>query len=460
MEPVKIAYIGGGSKLWARSFMQDLALDPDLTGEVALYDIDIPAAERNQKIGTRIHQKPEARSKFVYTVARTLSEALTGADYVLISILPGTFREMRSDVHEPEAYGVYQSVGDTAGPGGVLRAMRTNPLYEGFAAAIREHCPEAWVLNLTNPMSACVKTLYRVFPEIKAFGCCHEVFHTQDFLCCVLKEATGLDAGRRDIWTDVSGVNHFTWITGARYRDIDLMALLPDFVERHFEEGFNESGPVDDYLTNTFSYANRVKMDLWRRCGALGAAGDRHLVEFVNNSWYLRDPETVRRWKFALTTVDWREANQARQIADSIEMAEGRKEIPLRPSGEELVRILRGLAGLETVVTNVNFPNRGQMPGIPLGSVVETNCVFTHGTVSPVTAPPLPLGALSLVRRASDNIDLVCEGTAERDMDKLFAAFLNQPLCSGLTMEDARALFTKMCRNTRAYLEPYYPGLW
>ena len=456
MRPVKIAYIGGGSKLWARSFMQDLALDPDLNGEVALYDIDLPAAERNRKIGTLIHQKPEARSKFTYTVAETLEKALNGADYVLISILPGTFAEMRSDVHAPEKYGVYQSVGDTAGPGGVLRAMRTNPIYEGFAEAIRAYCPGAWVLNLTNPMSACVKTLYQVFPEIKAFGCCHEVFHTQDFLCCVLREATGIGAGRRDIWTDVSGINHFTWITGARYRGTDIMALLPEFVERHFEEGFNESGPVDEYLTNTFAYANRVKMDMWRRYGALGAAGDRHLAEFMDNTWYLRDPETVRRWKFALTTVDWREANQARQIAESVEMSEGRREIPLKPSGEELVRILRGLAGLETVVTNVNLPNRGQMPGIPLGSIVETNCVFTHGTVSPVAAPPLPLGALSLVRRCSDNVDLTCQGTLERDKDKLFTAFLNQPLCSTLTLTDAKSLFTEMCQNTKKYLQPYY----
>ncbi len=306
---------------------------------------------------------------------------------------------MRSDVHEPEKYGVFQSVGDTAGPGGVLRAMRTNPIYEGFANAVRERCPKAWVLNLTNPMSACVKALYQTFPEIKAFGCCHEVFHAQDFLCRVLREATGIDVCRRDIWTDVSGVNHFTWITGAKYKNIDIMALLPDFVEKHFEEGYNVSGPNDACLTDTFSCANRVKMDLWKRYGALGAAGDRHLAEFVNNTWYLKDPETVKKWKFGLTTVDWREANQARKIAESVEMAEGRTEIPLAPSGEELVRILRGLAGLETVVTNVNMPNRGQMPGIPLGSVVETNCVFTHDTAAPVAAPRLPLGALELVRR-------------------------------------------------------------
>ena len=179
----------------------------------------------------------------------------------------------------------------------------------------------------------------------------------------------------------------------------------------------------------------------------------------MNNGWYLRDPETVAGWKFGLTTVDWREANQARQIAESIEMAEGRREIPLRPSGEELVRLLRGILGLEEVVSNVNMPNRGQMPGLPLGSIVETNCVFTHDTVAPVAAPPLPAGALALVRRCSDNVDLLCEGTAERDMGKLFAAFVNQPLCSTLSLGDARELFAEMCRATREYLSPYYPDL-
>ncbi len=459
MRQIKIAYIGGGSKLWARSFMQDLALDPDLNGEVALYDIDIPAAQRNQIIGTRIHRKPEARSRFVYTVAQRLEDALQGADFVLMSILPGTFREMRSDVHEPERYGVYQSVGDTAGPGGVLRAMRTLPIYEGFARAIRDNCPGAWVLNLTNPMSACVKVLYQVFPEIKAFGCCHEVFHAQDLLCDVLREATGIDVGRREIYTDASGINHFTWITDAHYRDIDIMALLPDFVEKYYESGYCRDGDTERYKRDTFSYANRVKMDLWRRCGALGAAGDRHLAEFVNNTWYMRDPEMVERWKFALTTVDFREARQERQIADSIAMAEGTMDVPLARSGEELVRLMRGILSLETVVSNVNMPNHGQMPGLPEGSIVETNCVFTHDRVVPVVSRPLPSAALALVRRANDNVDLTCEGIAERDMDKLFAAFANQPLCSTLSLGDARELFTRMCRNTREYLDPYFK-LW
>ena len=455
MKNIKIAYIGGGSKLWARSFMQDLALAKGICGEVSLYDIDRESAVRNQKIATRIHERKEAVSRFVYTVADSLGECLTGADFVLISILPGTFQQMRSDVHTPEKYGIYQSVGDTVGPGGILRAMRTVPIYEGFAKAIAEHCPDAWVLNLTNPMSACVKALYDAFPGIKAFGCCHEVFHTQDFLCCVLKELRGIQVKRADIYTDASGINHFTWITQARYGDIDLLALLPEFMERFYESGYYENGPHDAWKTNTFAYGNRVKMALYRRYGALAAAGDRHLVEFVNSNWFLKDPETVKKWHFGLTTVDYREENQAKQIADSIAMAEGSMDIPLAPSGEELVSLLQAILGLKTVVSNVNMPNRGQMPGLPMGAIVETNCVFTNGMVKPVTASPLPAGALALVQRSCAGIELTCEGIRERNMDKLLAAFMDQPLCSALTWEQGKALFREMCENTKEYLQDY-----
>ena len=133
---VNIAYIGGGSKEWARVFMSDLALTEGLGGEMRLYDIDLPAAERNRAIGGHIDRDPKTRSVFQYKVCPSIDQALAGADFVIISILPGTFREMRSDVHAPEKYGVYQSVGDTAGPGGVLRAMRTVPIYEFFALSL------------------------------------------------------------------------------------------------------------------------------------------------------------------------------------------------------------------------------------------------------------------------------------------------------------------------------------
>lgn len=454
---IKICYIGGGSKMWARVFMSDLAVAEGLSGELALYDIDKPAAERNAKIGGFINADPRTKSKFDYVVYDALDGALDGADFVVISILPATFKEMRSDVHAPEKYGIFQSVGDTVGPGGVLRAMRTVPLYEGFAEKIKQICPEAWVINFTNPMSICTKTLYDVFPQIKAFGCCHEVFHAQEFLCCVLKELKGIKATRSDIYTDASGINHFTWITEAKYGDLDILSLLPEFDEKFMKAGYYEKeGARFGFLTDPFAYGNAVKMDLFKKYGALAAAGDRHLVEFLNNNWYLKDPETVKEWKFNLTSVDWRENDQRARVAETVEMAAGRKKFEVVKSDEIAVDLMKAVMGFSTIVSNVNMPNRGQMPQMPLGSIVETNCVFSNGQVKPVTANPLPLAALNLVRYNCANIDCVYEGIKERDLNKIYQAFAAQPLCSSLTREQSFALFKEMCFNTREYLDEYF----
>lgn len=457
MKTIKIAYIGGGSKQWARVFMNDLALAEGLGGEIGLYDIDREAAVRNQKIGGRINEHPNTISNFQYVVYDSAEDVLKDADFVVMSILPGTFEEMRSDVHAPERYGIFQSVGDTAGPGGVLRAMRTVPIYQEYAAKIREICPNAWVINFTNPMSICVKALYDTFPDIKAFGCCHEVFHTQDFLCCVLAEELGIEKpNRKEIYTDVSGINHFTWITKAQYGDVDIMRLLPLFMEKHYEEGFYEHGDKNQYKTDTFAYANRVKMNLYRTFGALGAAGDRHLVEFMNNRWYLADKETIDYWKFALTTVDFRIRQMEERIAESIAMEEGSKAVEVKKSDEEAVELMKALLGFETRVSNVNMPNRGQMKDMPFGAIVETNAVFSNDSVNPVTAAPLPTAVKNLVLRGLYNIEDCYEGIKERDFGRIFTSFINQPLCANLSKEQAYELFCEMAVNTRAYLDDFY----
>ena len=147
IKEINIAYIGGGSRGWAWTFMTDLALEKNLSGTVRLYDIDHKAAKINQKIATDLDQDPRCRSHFKYTAVSSLKEALKDADFVVISILPGTFDEMESDVHTPEKYGIYQSVGDTAGPGGYIRGLRTVPMFVEIAKAVREYAPQAWVIN-------------------------------------------------------------------------------------------------------------------------------------------------------------------------------------------------------------------------------------------------------------------------------------------------------------------------
>jgi len=452
LEDIKIAYIGGGSRGWAWKLMTDLALEKDLKGTVRLYDIDYEAAKNNEIIGNKISNKPEVPGKWNYIAVKTLDEALYGADLVVISILPGTFKEMYSDVHTPEKYGIYQSVGDTTGPGGLIRGLRTVPMYVEFAEGIKKNCPDAWVINYTNPMAICLKTLYEVFPKIKAFGCCHEVFGTQELLADVVRHYLGEDIkiSRRDIKVNVIGINHFTWFDKASYKTIDIFPLYDRFVGEYYEEGYErEKGRWErDY----FASANRVKFDLFRRFGFIGAAGDRHLAEFIPYV-YLTDRETVKKWKFSLTPVDWRIKNRERLIELSKEFASGQKDIPLIPSGEEGVMQMRAIFGLDTFVTNVNLPNRGQISNLPIGAIVETNAVFTRDDVRPVYAGELPPDLASIMIRHINNQELIVKSVLEKDLNIARRAFLNDPAIERLSVDKAKELFDEMIDNTKEYLQ-------
>ncbi|MDR2111416.1 MAG: alpha-glucosidase/alpha-galactosidase, partial [Spirochaetaceae bacterium] len=266
LDGIKICYIGGGSRNWAWVLIQDLAFEKEFAGTIHLYDLKESAARDNEIIGNRVMAENNDR-RWIFKANPSLEDALTGSDFVFISILPGDFEEMAVDVHEPEKYGIYQSVGDTVGPGGLMRALRTIPQFREIARAIKTWAPGAWVLNYTNPMSICTRTLYREFPEIKAFGCCHEVFNTQKLLRTVLEEA-GLvppgTVGREEIKTRVLGINHFTWIDRASWRNIDIFPYYAEFAKKYAAAGFEAPGEKN-WQNDYFSSAERVKLDLFLR---------------------------------------------------------------------------------------------------------------------------------------------------------------------------------------------------
>ena len=454
VENLKIAYIGGGSRGWAWGLMSDRASAEDISGDVYLYDIDYEAASHNEIIGNKFNSCEGAKSKWNYHASKTAGEALTDADFVIISILPGTFDEMHSDVHTPEKYGIYQSVGDTSGPGGIVRAMRTIPMYEEIAENIKKYCPKAWVINYTNPMTLCVKTLYRVFPEIKAFGCCHEVFGTQKVLQCALKEICGIEVeDRSEIKVNPISVNHFTWLTKATYRNIDVFPVYAEFAKKYAETGYTEHLD-NNWMNNVFACCDKVKLDLFLRYGYIAAAGDRHLAEFCEGKWYLKDPETVKRWGFGLTTVDWRKNNLKERLEKSRQYISGEKEIQIDNTGEEGVEQIRALLGLSTLVTNVNIPNEGQIPNLPIGAVVETNAVFASDRVTPVMAGEVPRAIYPLVSRICTEQEEVSDAIANRDLGRIFNVFANDPLVT-CSYDDAKKLFKEMVENTKEYLKDY-----
>lgn len=451
---VRIAYIGGGSRGWAWTFMTDLALEPSLGGTIRLYDIDENAAKANETIGNHLSGRPEAVGKWRYETKKSLREALDGADFVVISILPGTFDEMAVDVHMPERLGIYQSVGDTAGPGGMMRALRTIPMFVEIAEAIKAYAPQAWVINYTNPMSLCVKTLYRVFPQIKAFGCCHEVFGTQKVLKGIAEKELGAgEIDRRDVHVNVLGINHFTWFDYASYKGIDLFPVYRDYIETHFEEGFEE--PDKNWANSTFDCAHRVKFDLFKRYGLIAAAGDRHLAEFMPGDEYLRDPETVAAWKFGLTTVQWRKEDLKARLEKSRRLLSGEEEVKLEPTGEEGILLIKALCGLGQVVSNVNILNTGlQIPNLPAHAVVETNAVFDRNSIRPLVAGELPDAVRGLILPHVKNHERILTAALTCDRGLVLEAFMSDPQITGkkCSEKEVRALVDDMLEGTRAYL--------
>ncbi len=450
VEDIKIAYIGGGSRGWAWGLMSDLVSAEDISGEVALYDIDFDAAKANEIIGNKFNSAEGAKSVWNYKAVPTLKEALTGANFVVISILPGTLDEMESDVHTPEKYGIYQPVGDTTGPGGIVRAMRTIPMFEVIGEAIKDYAPDAWVINYTNPMTLCVKTLYRVFPEIKAFGCCHEVFGTQKYLAKAVKEFIGDEVSREEIKVNPVSVNHFTWLTEAKYKNYDLFPIYEKMCEKYGDEGYGEITD-DNWMNKAFSSGEKVKMDLFRKFGYIAAAGDRHLAEFCEGNWYLGSPERAHEMRFTLTTVDFRKGELKKRLEQSAKLVSGEAEVKLANTGEEGVSQIRALLGLHDLVTNVNIPNRGQIPNLPIGAVVETNAVFRADSLNPVFSGNIPTSIYPLVSRICYQQEAVSEAIANRDLDAVYAVFVNDPLVT-CGMDDAKRLFDEMVENTKKYL--------
>lgn len=446
---IEIAYIGGGSRGWAWTFMTDLALEEQMSGTIRLYDINHEAAHHNEIIGNRVSKQKEALGKWNYVTKNTLEEALTGADFVVISILPKTFDEMEIDVHLPERLGVYQSVGDTAGPGGMIRAMRTIPMFLELAEAIREYCPKAWVINYTNPMSLCIKTLYHAFPEIKAFGCCHEVFGTQKVLAGIASQELGIDKiDREEIKVNVLGINHFTWFDYASYKGVDLFPIYHRYIQEHFEEGYEKDD--ENWANVSFACAHRVKMDLFNRFGLIAAAGDRHLAEFMPGDEYLKNPETVAEWKFGLTTVTWRKKDLNDRLERSHRLVNGEETVELKPTGEEGIQLIKAICGLRTMISNVNIPNyNSQISNLPKTAIVETNAVFERNAIRPIVAGRIPQNILELIMPHVENHERILQAALTDNHELVVEAFLHDPLIRGRASDaEIRNLALEMLKRT------------
>jgi alpha-galactosidase len=359
---------------------------------------------------------------------------------------------MRDEIALAEEYGLFYPVGDTTGAPGLSRGLRSASIYKGFAQALATFCPDAWIINYTNPMSICTRTLTRVAPRLKVFGCCHEVFWVQHMLARLASQYLNIEPPpRKEIQVNVLGINHFTWIDKAIYQGHDLLDLLkhhlvqPGAFRTYTQEeveGFN------DWFYST----DQVKFALFQRFGALPAAGDRHLVEFLPG--FIRSPETLFKWGVIRTPVSWRIGRWATASQKTRDLINGLTPLILESSEEEGVNMIRALLGLGDLVTNINMQNVGQISNMPLQVVVETNAHFSRDNLHPLTAGALPAGIAPLINQHSANQELIVEAALTENTDLAFQAFFNDP-SNHLPLDDSWEFFNKMLQINREYL----PGM-
>lgn len=298
-------------------------------------------------------------------------------------------------------------------------------------------------------MSVCVKTLYEAFPQIKAFGCCHEVFGTQKLFADALSELRGIEgAQRRDILVNVVGINHFTWITQASYYDIDLMELYKEYTKKH-PDGIGTHEP-EDY----FGCMHRVKFDLFTRFGAVAASGDRHLAEFCPGNWYLKNPQTALDWGFSLTPVRWRKKDLKERLQKSADLQSGAIAFAHGDTGEEGVNQIRALAGLDSFVT-MSMCQTWAKPKFAVRRSCQKRTHCSQKTCAALVAGNVPEGILSLMLPAVQNQLTTVQAALTRNLDLAFRAFCADRLCDRLSPGEARALFDEMLANTKDYLSDY-----
>ena len=447
---LKIAYIGGGSRGWARGLMIDLALCPDLMGQVALYDIDMDAARLNERLGNWLQQQDGVVSSWRYVAVPTLEESLRGADFVVLSIQPGTLACMAAEVAIAEQHGLFFPVADTVGAPGLVRGLRSVAIYAEIAHSIARHCPRAWVINYSNPMTICTRALTRVEPSLKVCGCCHEVFGAQKLLASLVSRYLNIspEPSRDEIRVNVLGINHFTVVDRASYQKYDLLDLLRHHIAQPGVMRPYTQAEVEGWH-DYFHGGCQVKFELFRRFGVLLAAGDRHLVEFLPG--FTRSPEELFRWGVIRTPVSYRVQRWKEAPQKTLDLMAGSTPLDLSASGEEGVQQIRALLGLGDLVTNVNVENQGQISNLPLRAVVETNATFCRDEIQPLQSGPIPIGLQGLIHRHVLNQEMVVEAALTRDKESAFQAVYNDP-ANRLPVDECWTMFNEMLQASREFL--------
>jgi len=384
------------------------------------------------------------------TVASTtdLRAALDGADFVIVCISTGGFRSMAVDLDVPASHGITQTVGDSVGPGGISRALRNIPVLVGIGKAMEECCPDAWLFNITNPMTTLTRAVSRE-TSIKTVGLCHEVGN----FCMDLAIALGRPGDA--VAASVTGVNHFPVLTSLEVDGEDGFDVLRKLVDE--VGGLESLAPyagrpeAEKFSKLDFAQRHLFKLTLLDRWGSFPAAGDRHIAEFVPFA-LTTESEWGAKYNIELSPISRREKHQAEYVADVDAWLAGTKDLQTWQSGELPSPMMQAMLTGEPFEAPVNIPNAGQGVGFPPDVVLESICVIDGDGIRGRDRAALPPPYDEIVRRQVATQELTVEAAVRGDRTLAAEAFALDPLAGRGDLRAMEAMVDELLAGTAEWL--------
>ncbi len=437
----KITIVGGGSYVWGPRLLCDLVQTPEFeNSDVMLLDINLKAAEEMKAALDRVCAENNKNFRFIATSNE--EEAFKDTDFVIITISTGGLDMMKHDLDIPDKYGIYQTVGDSVGPGGWSRLLRNVPVLVNMARKIEKLSPNAVILNYTNPMAGLTGAICET-TDLRTVGLCHGMFGTRHYIARIL------GVNKEDISIRFGGVNHFFWIWEFSVKGEDGYQLLRDKLNGDSLVKYDKAS--DDPVG--FSEKNHLLFaEMYENYGYLNYVADRHTCEYFTP--YLTDLEMMEKFKLERSPVSRRRKNYGIKRQFTLDLATGKEKI-IEASCETAIDIMKAMVNNEPFVDVVNLPNIGQIENLPRNAVVETLGLVDGCGFAPISMGKMPETVRHLTEVHCHVQLMTLEAGMTGNKKLAFEALMLDPLCAGLAPSDVKKMGQELLDATKEYLPQF-----
>ncbi|GAA4347476.1 alpha-galactosidase [Angustibacter luteus] len=405
-----VCFVGAGSAVFTRQLLRDLLSFPDLGRlDLVMHDHD----PRRLELALGVARIAIARHGSDASVRADgdRRRALAGADFVVNAVNIGGHAATVTDFDVPARFGVRQTIADTLGVGGVFRALRTFGFLDALATDIRAVCPDAWLLNYTNPMAMNIQYLATAHPDVRVLGLCHSVFWTVHDLCALI------EVPLEEVQFHSAGVNHQAWLLRWERDGQSLYPLL------------------DERIAADPGLRRRVRVDLYRRLGFYPTETSEHSSEYV--PWYLHDDAEIERLRIPVGDYLQISADNAAEVEALIpQVAAGQYVEPDEEAVEYAPQVIHSLVTGTPRTIQVTVANSGLVANLPAGAGVEVPCAIGENGAEPVAVGALPPQCAALNRQFLSVVELTVQAAVQGRPEYVRHALMVDPNTSATLAVD------------------------